>query len=417
MIHRHSPSARNGIPTLIMAIFCWLVFVTWAVVEAVNPSEDEARSSGGLGDSSLPLAVSLYLESPETAIELWGPISDWDTQHVTTLDRLFEGAINFDEDLSHWNTDKVTSMEYTFAGAAHFNQPLNTWNVAKVSSLFGTFNGASTFNQNLNKWDTSKVTDMGSTFKGAYEFDGSLNGWNTTSVRNMERMFYGASFFTDQRNSLKKWDVTSVTTMHSMFSGATAFAGDITTWKPWSVTSFMGMFAYTASFDQDLSGWDVSSAIFMDRMFYRAVAFESELCWDDSISDGVSGSEIFCGSSGEFTLECVVIPSGSEDYCPETYDEFEEDEELRDGLTQQREQETQSQEAAIPVGDGNSPGYGGSGGIGALNPGGMGRDHPEYTANLNGWQNSPTTTTTEEQEGEEVVPAAAEDNPGGAPLD
>jgi hypothetical protein len=102
------------------------------------------------------------------------------------------------------------------------------------------------------------------------------------------------------------------------------------------------------------------------------------------IIKGVSGTEMLCGSSGQFADECATIPSGT-DECSETYQEIEEDESLLDVLANQRteqelEQGEEGDETVVLT-----SGYGGTGGVGALNPGAAGRDHPEYTATLNGW--------------------------------
>ncbi len=87
-------------------------------------------------------------------------IGSWDTSRVTTFERMFYMADNFNEDISKWDTSKAISFKEMFYEASNFNQPLNSWNTSKVMDMSGMFWGATNFNQPLDKWNTSKVTDM-----------------------------------------------------------------------------------------------------------------------------------------------------------------------------------------------------------------------------------------------------------------
>jgi len=371
-----------------------------------------------LTDDNIHEAVQLWLDHPQQAKAEYGgkPIGEWNTSLVTNMDNLFQDATMFDEDLSAWNTERVTSMEYTFAGCQHFNSPLNSWNVEQVTSMKGMFSGCISFNQDLDAWKTSALRDLTAAFKGATQFNGSLKGWDTSKVTSMAYTFYSATFL--EGTSMQNWDVSSATSMMHMFSSATMFQADLSRWNPQSVTSFEGMFAYAASFTgikntsasngnpaatgrinnnffMDISGnnegylslWNVGSAQMMERMFYDAKSFVAEICWDDSLPAGVSGMDMFCGSSGSFSESCQNVPWGSED-CQESWQEIEEDEEVRD--EQVRDEETTnigSDSNSLFINDWNSKpssavhSYGGSGGIGAMNPGSLGRD-PESTATI-----------------------------------
>lgn len=57
------------------------------------------------------------------------PIGDWNTGSVTTMARMFNGAVLFNQDISGWNTSKVTTTYRMFFNAHMFNQPLNDWNI------------------------------------------------------------------------------------------------------------------------------------------------------------------------------------------------------------------------------------------------------------------------------------------------
>lgn len=105
----------------------------------------------------------------------------------------------------------------------------------------------------------------------------------------------------------------------------------------------------------------------MEKETRLLIAFFGRLCPPID----ASGVEMLCGSSGSFDPDCsnTNVPSGSEE-CPEAYSEMEEDYEVRE--SGQADQQAKDEEE-------DSPARGGSGGIGAMNPGANGRDHPERT--------------------------------------
>jgi len=47
---------------------------------------------------------------------------------------------------------KVTQMERMFDGASSFNQDISQWNVSYVTNMRGMFEKASSFNQCLRSW-------------------------------------------------------------------------------------------------------------------------------------------------------------------------------------------------------------------------------------------------------------------------
>ena len=89
-------------------------------------------------------------------------IGSWDTSKVTTFERMFYMADNFNEDISKWDTSKVTNMSRMFHQAINFNQPLNQWNTSSVTNMEAMFWGAESFNQNLSAWGDKlgKVQNM-----------------------------------------------------------------------------------------------------------------------------------------------------------------------------------------------------------------------------------------------------------------
>lgn len=125
-------------------------------------------------------------------------IGSWDTSKVTTFERMFYAANNFNEDISKWDTSKAISFKEMFYEASNFNQPLNSWNTSKVMDMSGMFGGmlggARNFNQPLDSWDTSNVVDMRDMFNNAINFNQNLMAWRDklNKVKDMSSMFEGA---------------------------------------------------------------------------------------------------------------------------------------------------------------------------------------------------------------------------------
>ena len=69
-------------------------------------------------------------------------IGSWDTSKVTTFERMFYKADNFNEDISKWDTSSATNMVGMFAGAKSFNQNLSAWGdkLGKVQNMKKCFN-------------------------------------------------------------------------------------------------------------------------------------------------------------------------------------------------------------------------------------------------------------------------------------
>ena len=122
-----------------------------------------------------------------------GSIGDWDVSGVTTMVKIFDHAITFNQDLSKWDVSAVTDMGRMFAGASAFNQDISKWDVSAVTDMFSMFIGASAFNQDLSKWDVSAVTNMRSMFRDASAFKRKLCGaaW-VNSKADKSDMFTGS---------------------------------------------------------------------------------------------------------------------------------------------------------------------------------------------------------------------------------
>ena len=162
----------------------------------------------------------------------------------------------------------ITSLRFVFNSASIFNDSaVTTWDTSKVTDMERLFDGASLFNQDISGWDVSSVTDMEEMFNEATSFDQDIGSWDVSSVTNMSRMFNEATSF---NQDISGWDVSSVTSASFMFNGAGSFNQDI---SGWDTPSFSGslerMFQNADVFNQDISSWDTSNVTDMAAGMYQ----------------------------------------------------------------------------------------------------------------------------------------------------
>jgi len=116
-------------------------------------------------------AVNEWYDNSKLSEEKYGHISNWNVSNITDMSYLFEGKIDFNEDISKWDTAKVKYMENMFYDAYSFNQDISNWNVSNVNNMSLMFVSASSFNQNINKWNTSNVKNMNHMFEESATVD------------------------------------------------------------------------------------------------------------------------------------------------------------------------------------------------------------------------------------------------------
>ena len=103
------------------------------------------------------------------ATKIWGPIEDWDTSLVTSMNHLFDADLLVGgvgsrvtswagADLTSWDTSNVKNMWGMFEGAIAFNGDVSAFDTSKCEKMTTVFNKASMFNGQLGKWDVSKVS-------------------------------------------------------------------------------------------------------------------------------------------------------------------------------------------------------------------------------------------------------------------
>ena len=106
-------------------------------------------------------AVLLWLKYREQALELYGPIENWNTCDITDMSQLFFNATTFNDNVSQWDTGNVKDMSYMFYNARSFNGNISKWDTGNVEFMKNMFYGAESFNGDLSRWNTGNLNYMG----------------------------------------------------------------------------------------------------------------------------------------------------------------------------------------------------------------------------------------------------------------
>jgi surface protein len=172
-------------------------------------------------DNDIRSAVKLWCSDRDSALNIYGHISFWDTSNVTDMNMLFFQCLEFNEDISEWNVSNVTNMQSMFLGARAFNQPIDSWDVSNVINMKCMFGKAKAFNQPIDNWNVSNVTNMECMFMDASKFNQPIAQWNVGNVTNMHGMFWQAYTF---NYPLSKWNISKLKHTDLMFYSAIAMS-------------------------------------------------------------------------------------------------------------------------------------------------------------------------------------------------
>ena len=113
----------------------------------------------------------------------YGPISDWDVSGVLSMEGVFGGCYEFNQDISGWDVSNVTTMKDMFINCYDFNQDISDWDVSSVTDMSRMFFECHAFDQDIGRWDVSSVTDMSQMFKGSTEFNQDIGRWDVNCPR------------------------------------------------------------------------------------------------------------------------------------------------------------------------------------------------------------------------------------------
>ena len=164
-----------------------------------------------------------------TAIPVYGLMSNWNTSQVTSMNSLFQNQTSFNADIGNWDVSNVTSFNSTFQGCTSFNQNLNNWDVSNSDNFTRMFWLCTNFNGDITSWSFSTTAPSISFFQMLQQsnFNQDISGWNTERVGSMSSMLRDTPFNQD----ISGWDVSNVTAMGSMFRDNTAINQDLSSWN------------------------------------------------------------------------------------------------------------------------------------------------------------------------------------------
>jgi surface protein len=196
------------------------------------------------------------------------PIGSWNTSNVANMSQMFRNAEFFNQDIGGWDVSNVQSMTTMFqrfgVATSSFNNggspSISAWTPTSLTSTFGMFNGAINFNQDIGNWDVSTITNFTGMFLVSSFNNGgspSISAWtiNTSTNVNMYIMFGVTPF----NQPIGSWNVSKVTSMQEMFRASGAFNQDISSWNVSGVTDMSLMFYDATAFNQNIGGWNVKN--------------------------------------------------------------------------------------------------------------------------------------------------------------
>ena len=138
-----------------------------------------------MDDNTIRAAVDLWESDKAAAEAQYGPISAWDTADVVDMKELFRYTEKneFNEDIGAWNTSSVTSMNRMFFLAINFDQPIGVRRVILPPSPNVNWHPASTPSTRshgvtrADAWDVRKVKDFECMFCYAEVFNQDIGAF------------------------------------------------------------------------------------------------------------------------------------------------------------------------------------------------------------------------------------------------
>lgn len=131
------------------------------------------------------------------------------TSGINDMSSMFEGELNFNEDISSWDVSSVKDMKRMFAGDPQnlhtFNQDIGSWDVSKVSNMEGMFRYTVDFNIDIGSWDVKQVTNMAYMFNGAQFFSKNLSDWCVKQISSKPDDFDTDSGFSGVAEIQPQW--------------------------------------------------------------------------------------------------------------------------------------------------------------------------------------------------------------------
>jgi surface protein len=210
----------------------------------------------GHGQNGIHTIVLEWFKDPysniftdDTTILYYGPIGEWDTSQVTTMQYLFNrnqantyalatSISLFNEDISKWDTSNVTNMNSMFDGAHSFNGDISGWDVSNVIYMGYMFQNAYAFDQNIRTWDVSNVQSFAGIFQNATamiaKYPKSIKPYTTNSNNISGDFFYSIATFESQRITIHKNEDYGILAAQYTYMKSDDKTIKITSFKVWT---------------------------------------------------------------------------------------------------------------------------------------------------------------------------------------
>jgi len=148
-------------------------------------------------------------------------LAGWDFSSATTVASMLYRT-PFNADTTGWRLPADAGRLMYQAGAFNHASALS-WDTSGVTSMEGLFWGANDFNQDISGWDVSAVTTMKDMFRGFTSFNRDISGWDVSNVGTFDGMFYDARGF---GFSLGGWPLSKISVSMSLIWDTTPIHGD-----------------------------------------------------------------------------------------------------------------------------------------------------------------------------------------------
>jgi len=141
--------------------------------------------------------------------------------------------------------------------------------------------------KSIGQWGAINFIDFEEAFFGTQLV--SLPSNLPANVTTLDSAFT-SSDFTYLISELNNWDTSSVTDMYNIFAYSRTFNKDISKWDTSNVTDMRYMFQDAVVFNSDLSNWNTRNVVHMGWMFYNAKKFNADIGnWNTGSVNNIDG--------------------------------------------------------------------------------------------------------------------------------
>lgn len=211
-----------------------------------------------------------------TSLQIQG-LENWKTEHVTSLNRTFNGVQNADLNLNSWNTSANTSLEWCFGNTAAKTIEIADWDVSSVTSMASMCAGAKSLTTfDVSAWKTSSLQTLEDAFRYASSLEGlDMGTWDMSHLVSLYQTFQYCSALNTL--DVSSWNLQNCSTLYCTFNECTSLSVlDPSLWNTSQVNNMRWTFGSCSQLQfLDLSGWNTDAVQRMDHLFYDMASLES----------------------------------------------------------------------------------------------------------------------------------------------